>query len=322
MRILITGGLGFIGSRLVERLVALNYSVSIIDAMTYAGRIENLSHQTQDRIKLKIIDISEIKKLEKYFNKSGEFDLVINLAAESHVDRSISSATRFAQTNLLGTVNLLNFYKLGAFKRYIQISTDEVYGTINEGSWDEDQPLRPRSPYSASKASADLFCQAFSQTYGLSIVVTRCANNFGPYQALEKLIPKAIHSIHTNMPVKLYGDGLNIREWIYVEDNINAILKLVADENYGSEVYNIGGLPLTNLGLVHQLFSLMEKPPKIEFIEDRLGHDRRYSINDSKFRSKFGELLTTDFTDSLKRTINWYTNNSYWVAQSLKRLSL
>jgi dTDP-glucose 4,6-dehydratase len=322
MRILITGGLGFIGSRLVERLVELNHSVCIIDALTYAGRIENLSHQTRDRIKLKVIDVSDIKKLEKYFNKSGEFDLVVNLAAESHVDRSISSATRFAQTNLVGTVNLLNFYRLGAFKRYIQISTDEVYGTISEGSWDEDQALRPRSPYSASKASADLFCEAFSQTYGLSIVVTRCANNFGPYQALEKLIPKAIHSINTNTSVKLYGDGLNIREWIYVDDNINAILKLVTDKLYGSEVYNIGGLPLTNLELVNQLFNLMNKPAKIEFIEDRLGHDRRYSINDSKFCTRFGEPMTTDFTESLKRTVNWYANNSKWVAQSLKRLTL
>ena len=320
MKILVTGGLGFIGSNLIETLVRRNYDVTVIDSVTYAGRLDNLATDVIDSIDFQKIDISDGESLERFLSPLRFFDVALNLAAESHVDRSILSVKQFVNTNVLGTANLLTAYKNGAFGNFLQISTDEVYGSITEGSWDESSPLEPRSPYSASKASADLLCKAFVETYGLNITLTRCANNFGPKQALEKFLPKVILSLLKGNSIPVYGDGKNVREWLYVQDHVNALVKLMESDSQGFSLYNLGGTSLTNLDLVALTSKVMNVQPKIDFIEDRLGHDARYAVDDYKYCSLFGDLISSEFEHDLKATINWYSENDIWINESIRKV--
>ena len=319
MRILVTGGLGFIGSSLVETLVRRGQSVTVIDSLTYAGRVDNLSREVSNLIDFHRLDISNGVELERFLDNSTYYDVALNLAAESHVDRSILSVEKFINSNVLGTANLLTAYKNGAFGNFLQISTDEVYGSIATGSWDENSPLSPRSPYSASKASADLLCAAFVETYNLNITLTRCANNFGPKQAVEKFLPKVIISLSKGDSIPIYGDGKNVREWIYVQDHVDALVNLMNRDLKGFNTFNLGGSSLTNLQLVEQVSSIMNVVPKIDFVEDRLGHDKRYAVDDSKYRNAFGRLEKSNLHANLQTTIEWYQDNNNWIVESIKR---
>jgi dTDP-glucose 4,6-dehydratase len=241
--------------------------------------------------------------------------LVVNFAAESHVDRSIALPNEFIESNILGTHNLLFHSMKNNVKKFIQVSTDEVYGSIVNGSWDETKPLEPNSPYSASKASADLIARSYFQTYNFPVIITRCSNNFGPYQNLEKFIPKSITSALNGKPIEIYGNGTNIRDWIHVSDHCRALLLLI-DVGIAGEVYNIGsGNELSNLDLAKIISNLMNLPETdLKFVADRKGHDQRYSVNYSKIE-KLGFKPARDLHKLLGATIEWYKSNSNWWSQ-------
>lgn len=294
MKILVTGGAGFIGSEFVRSLLQNKYlefgldpsEVVVIDALTYAGNLENLKEiNTDPRYKFVHGNITNLQLMQDI---SKGCELIVNFAAESHVDRSIENPAIFIETNVLGTYTVLEVARRNKVKRVMQVSTDEVYGSITKGSWDENSPLEPNSPYSASKASADLLARSYVKTFGLDIVVTRCCNNYGPFQHLEKLIPLLITRILQGEDLPIYGNGKNIREWIHVSDHARALAFLSKKGNCG-EVYNIGSSEeLSNIEIAEIILEVMKsKESKIEFVEDRMGHDFRYSLNDSKFR-KFG----------------------------------
>lgn len=308
MRVLVTGGAGFIGSNFVELALTDHFpeisSVIVLDKLTYAGKLLNLSDSMNNPnlefIKGDICDVALVNELV------GQVDAVINFAAESHVDRSIENSVEFIRTNVLGTQVLLDAAKNNRIEKFIQVSTDEVYGSILEGSWGENEPLLPNSPYSASKAAADLLVRAYFVTHGLNINITRCSNNFGPKQNPEKLIPHFILKLGRGEKVPVYGDGLNVRDWLFVDDHCQGIY-IALTKGLPGEIYNIGGgTELTNMSLTEMLLELTNRDASfISFVPDRLGHDRRYSINYDKI-SKLGYTPTSDFESNLTKTYEWY----------------
>lgn len=311
MRVLVTGGAGFIGSNFVEMALSGQFpaisQVIVLDKLTYAGKLSNLSSVMDDKnFEFFQGDICDPEIVENLISK---VDAVINFAAESHVDRSIQNSTEFIKTNVLGTQVLLDAAVKNKVKSFIQISTDEVYGSILEGSWDENEPLQPNSPYSASKAAADLLVRSYFVTHKLSTNITRCSNNFGPRQDPEKLIPNFILKIRNNEKVSLYGDGLNIRDWLYVKDHCLGIY-LVLTKGLPGEIYNIGGgVELSNFTLTNLLLELMDKKADlINYVPDRLGHDRRYSVNCAKL-NHLGYLPSSNFNELLVQTIDWFVES-------------
>ena len=315
MKLLVTGGMGFIGSCFVRHILNTykDYQVINLDALTYAGNKENLvdveNNPNYTFVHGNICDKNLVMDLTK------EVDGVINFAAESHVDRSITGPEIFIDTNVKGTLNLLQCSKLNKVKRYLQVSTDEVYGTLGKtGYFYETTPLAPNSPYSASKASADMLVRAYYETYGMNVVTTRCSNNYGPYQYPEKLIPFFISKLQRGEKVPVYGDGLNVRDWLYVYDHCRAI-DLVFHKGKTGEVYNIGGHnEKTNLEITHLILEAMGKDESsIEHVQDRLGHDRRYAICNDKIQAELGWKPSVTFEEGIKLTIDWYLKNQQWM---------
>ena len=314
MRLLVTGGAGFIGSNYV-RMIATGAidgisSLTILDKLTYAGNMSNLSVSNSESFEFIKGDICDSDLVDKITKK---VDAVINFAAESHVDRSILNGKEFISSNIVGTYTLLNSALKNNVNIFLQVSTDEVYGSISNGSWNEECALSPNSPYSASKASADLLCLAYKRTHGMDIRVTRSSNNFGTYQNAEKFIPKAITNLIKGEQVPVYGDGMNIRDWIHVDDNCRALHQVLMTGSPGN-IYNVGGgNELTNLELVNLILQIMEmKSEMLLFVKDRAGHDSRYSVDAGKIHSELGFSPKVDFKNGLVDTINWYRNNQPW----------
>jgi dTDP-glucose 4,6-dehydratase len=310
VKVLVTGGAGFIGSNFVHYLLKKHpdAEVTVLDKLTYAGRKENL----QDVLsKIRFIK-GDIAKKEDVTKAAKDCDYIVNFAAETHVDRSIVEAGTFVLTDVLGTYNLLETARKLDISKFEQISTDEVYGHIKEGSFREEDKLNPRNPYSASKAGAELLCKSYFETYGLPVVVTRSSNNYGPYQHPEKLIPKTIIYALENKPIPVYGTGENIRDWLYVEDNCEAI-DAVLHKGTEGEAYNIGAQQeMKNIDVVKIILKLSNRPEKlISFVKDRPGHDVRYSLDIEKIR-KLGWKPKIKFNDGIKRTVDWYHRNGSW----------
>lgn len=314
MRILITGGAGFIGSNYV-RLIANGQlggisKITILDKLTYAGTLTNLADVQSDRYEFIKGDICDSDLVGKLVN---EHDLVVNFAAESHVDRSINGSKDFIVTNVLGTQTLLDAVRNSEVKTYLQVSTDEVYGSVKDGSWPETDPLLPNSPYAASKASADLICRSYFKTFGMDIRVTRCSNNYGRNQFPEKVIPLFVTNLIDNKKVPVYGNGLNVRDWLHVDDHCRGI-HLALTKGKAGEIYNIGGgTELNNLELTKRILEIMGKDQEsIEYVEDRKGHDLRYSVNICKISNELGFAPQVNWEAGLKETINWYQENEAW----------
>ncbi|MFV2082201.1 MAG: dTDP-glucose 4,6-dehydratase [bacterium] len=320
MRVLVTGGAGFIGSNFIRHLLnepGTDLKLVNLDKLTYAGNLENLHDVTEDpRYTFVRQDICDSQGLEKVFNEHNP-EIVVHFAAESHVDRSISNASPFITTNVLGTQILLDVSMNHGTRRFLHVSTDEVYGTLaeNDPAFTEDTPIAPNSPYAASKAASDLIVRSYHETYGMDIVITRCSNNYGPYQFPEKLIPLMIVNALGDKPLPVYGDGSNVRDWIYVQDHCEALAALIQHGNPG-EVYNIGGkTELRNIDLVKRLLGVLEKPESlIEFVTDRPGHDFRYAIDTTRIENEVGWSPSTSFEEGLERTVAWYVNNPDWLA--------
>ncbi|MCE5330171.1 dTDP-glucose 4,6-dehydratase [bacterium] len=322
--ILVTGGAGFIGSNFIHYMVKKypEYKIINLDKLTYAGNLDNLK-SIEDRPNYKFIkgDIADIKIVGEIFS-GNKIDAVVNFAAESHVDRSIDNPGVFIQTDIYGTFVLLEAVKNHKTKLFFQISTDEVYGSILSGSFKESDPLLPNSPYSASKAGAEMIVRSFYKTYGTPIIITRTSNNFGPFQFPEKVIPLFVTNLIDDIKVPLYGDGLNVRDWIYVEDNCRAIDIILHKGGIG-EIYNVGGgNEKPNIWITKKLIELTGKSESmIEQVADRLGHDRRYSIDCSKIAKEFDWAPEYDFEEALSKTVNWYTNNEEWWRPLKARIS-
>ena len=317
MKLLVTGGAGFIGSCFVRHILNKykDYQVINLDALTYAGNIENLddvkNNPNYTFVHGNICD----KKLARELIIDGNVDAVINFAAESHVDRSITGPEIFIETNVQGTLNLLQASKEANIHRFLQVSTDEVYGTLGkDGYFYETTPLAPNSPYSASKASADMLVRAYYETYKMPVLNTRCSNNYGPYQYPEKLIPFFISQLLKGEKVPVYGDGLNVRDWLYVYDHCSAIDTVLHKGRVG-EVYNIGGHnEKTNMEITKIILEAMGKDESsIKYVEDRLGHDKRYAIDNHKIQSELGWQPSLTFEEGIKLTIDWYLNNQEWM---------
>ncbi len=316
--LLITGGMGFIGSNFIRYILNLEQGFKVInvDKLTYAGNPENLK-DIEDNTNYKFYkgDICDFSLMDNIVLKEN-VDIIINFAAESHVDRSIHNPTIFCDTNIIGTQNLLNVAKKNKIKKFVQISTDEVYGSLNfeDPPFTEESPLKPNSPYSASKASADLLVRAYFKTFKVPVNITRCSNNYGPYQFPEKLIPLMIHNACQNKELPVYGKGINIRDWIFVEDHCSAIYKVITNGKIG-EIYNIGGnSEMRNIDLVKLLLKELNKPESlIKFVSDRPGHDLRYAINHYKITRELNWKPKINFKEGIKKTINWYLNNSEWL---------
>jgi dTDP-glucose 4,6-dehydratase len=318
MRLLITGGCGFIGSNFI-RYVLEHYQpemITNVDALTYAGSLASTADflpEFGDRYEFFQSDIADFEGIDRILGNHSYF-AVVNFAAESHVDRSIASPENFIHTNIVGTSNLLDAARRHGVKRFVQVSTDEVYGSLGESDhFTELSPINPSSPYSASKASADLLVLAAHKTYGQDVVVTRCSNNYGPYQFPEKLVPLAILRALAGEPVPVYGDGLNVRDWIHVEDHCAAVFDVLMQGRAG-EIYNVGAdSERKNLDIVRAIFSHLEKSEElIQFVPDRLGHDRRYAIDSSKIRSEIGWKPLHELERGLIETIEWYRRNEPW----------
>ena len=314
MRLLVTGGAGFIGSNYVRMLLDGSLvgvsKLIILDKLTYSGNKSNLKGLNQSDYEFVQGDICDSDLVSKLTKK---VDSVVNFAAESHVDRSIDSSKEFFQTNVTGTHTLLEAARRNNLGTFIQISTDEVYGSITEGSWDESFPLLPNSPYAASKASGDLISQAFFRTYGIDVRITRCSNNYGPYQFPEKVIPLFITNLLKNKKVPLYGDGLNVRDWLHVTDHCRGI-HLVLTKGKAGDIFNIGGgRELSNIELTRVILSAMGAGEEnIEKVTDRLGHDFRYSLNIEKIERDLGYKPEINFDLGISQTIEWYKNNEEW----------
>jgi dTDP-glucose 4,6-dehydratase len=330
MTILVTGVAGFIGSNFVYYYLRKYKDRKIIglDKLTYAGNLDNLSKLSEEEKKRFVFikgDINDLELLEEIYSKY-EIDGIINFAAESHVDRSIHDPQIFLKTNILGTQTLLHVFKEHYDERkrqkFLHISTDEVYGALGPtGYFTEETPLDPHSPYSASKASSDLIVKAYHDTYGLNTNITRCSNNYGPYQFPEKLIPLMIHNALNHKELPVYGDGKHVRDWLYVEDHCKAI-DLVFEKGKSGEVYNIGGHnEKENIEIVKLIINYLQEKTKdkdineslIKHVKDRLGHDRRYAIDPTKIKNELGWEPETRFEDGIKQTIDWYLENQEWM---------
>ena len=316
MNIIVTGGAGFIGSNFVHYMLDKYPEDKIInlDLLTYAGNIHNLDdvidHPNHTFVKGNINNT----ELVSYLVEKHEITHIINFAAESHVDRSIVNPQIFIETNVLGTTNLLNIAKEYDITKFVQVSTDEIYGSLEDtGYFTEETPLDPNSPYSASKASADLIALSYYETFGMDISITSCSNNYGPYQFPEKLIPLMITNAMNNKELPIYGDGLNVRDWLHVKDHCQAI-DLVLRKGRAGEVYNIGGHnERTNNQIVHLIVDYLNAPKElIKYVEDRLGHDRRYAIDPTKIENELGWKPEYTFDTGIVETIEWYKNNASW----------
>ena len=321
MRLLVTGAAGFIGSNYVRNILARITGIeklTILDKLTYAGSIENLTDVLEDSrvnfIKGDICDENITKKA------LSNIDVVVNFAAESHVDRSINSSREFINSNIVGVENLLSLSRGLGIETFIQISTDEVYGSILNWESKEEDALLPNSPYAASKAAADLIARSYVQTYGMDVRITRCVNNYGPFQNPEKFLPKAITNLLDGKKVPIYGTGENVREWIHVDDHVSAITEVLLQGKPG-EIYNVGsGYRISNLELAVKLLEIMNLPiSNLEFIGDRLGHDMRYALSSQKIISELGFTQTKSFEKSLRDIVDWYDcNQSWWRARISK----
>ncbi len=327
MRYLVTGGAGFIGSHYVRTLLGDAWglgkpdSVTVLDKLTYAGNPANLDPvRADDRLHFvegDILDRSRVDSLMK------DADVVVHFAAESHVDRSILGAADFVMTNVVGTQTLLDSALRVGVDKFVHVSTDEVYGSIDEGSWDEEQPLLPNSPYSASKASSDLLARAYSRTHGLPVSITRCSNNYGPYQFPEKVIPLFVTNLVDGLDVPLYGEGTNVRDWLHVDDHCRGI-HLVAEGGRPGEIYNIGGgTELTNKELTGLLLDATGTGwDRVKRVTDRLGHDLRYSVDISKISDELGYQPQVPFERGLAETVDWYKTNRGWWEPLKQRAAL
>jgi len=316
MRYFVTGGAGFIGSNYVRGLLSGEWgsqvdSVTVFDAFTYAGNMANLNPVASD-LRLSVVT-GDIRIATDIDLALPGHDVVVHFAAESHVDRSIESSSVFVTTNVLGTQQMLEATMRHSIPTFIHVSTDEVYGSIAEGSWDENEPLLPNSPYAASKASSDLLARSYARTYGLDVRITRCSNNFGIYQYPEKVIPLFVTNLIDDLKVPLYGDGLNIRDWLHVDDHCRGI-ELVVQGGRSGEVYNIGGgTELTNRELTSLLLSTFNVGDEmIQPVADRLGHDRRYSVDWSKIKNELGYQPTKSLESNITEIADWYRSNESW----------
>ncbi|MBK5446719.1 MULTISPECIES: dTDP-glucose 4,6-dehydratase [Peribacillus] len=311
MNLLVTGGAGFIGLNFVHYLLKNTlYNITVIDSLTYASHPEEIRTLTSDSrlrfIKGSIVDEKDIEAV-----MDQKYEAIVHFAAESHVDNSIKNADKFIQTNIVGTYHLLQRLLKGNAKKMIHISTDEVYGTLSstQQPFTEESPLSPNNPYSATKASSDLLVRSYYETFKLPLITTRCSNNFGPFQNIEKFIPTIVNRALHNLKIPVYGDGLQIRDWLFVEDHCKAISLILENGNWG-EVYNIGGgNERKNIDVVKQILGIMGKPDHlIEFVEDRKGHDRRYAIDSSKLQNELSWKQTSYFDQSLEKTVRWHMN--------------
>ena len=316
MRYFITGGAGFIGSNYVRGLLSGKWgsgitSVTVFDAFTYAGNAANLKDFVSDS-RLTVIE-GDIRNTDDIDSALPEHDIIVHFAAESHVDRSIESSSIFITTNVLGTQQMLEGALRHHVPTFVHISTDEVYGSISNGSWDENEPLLPNSPYAASKASSDLLARSYQRTYDLDVRITRCSNNFGTHQFPEKVIPLFVTNLIDGKKVPLYGDGLNIRDWLHVDDHCRGI-QLVVDGGRSGEIYNIGGgTELTNRELTTLILSAFDCGDEmIDRVADRLGHDRRYSVDWRKINQELGYSPTNTLENSLPEVIDWYRKHESW----------
>ncbi|MCK4477923.1 dTDP-glucose 4,6-dehydratase [Candidatus Bathyarchaeota archaeon] len=319
MRVLVTGGAGFIGSNFIRHMLSNHEDIEIVnfDLLTYAGRLENLQDIKDDsRYRFIRGDIRDRKAVEPLVKE--KFDFIVNFAAETHVDRSVAEAGSFVLTDAYGTYILLDAARKFEVKRFVQISTDEVYGSIKEGSFKETDILDPSSPYSASKAAGDHIALAFHKTYGLPVVVTRSSNNYGPFQHPEKLIPKLILRALHDQPLPIYGDGTQVRDWLFVKDNCAAI-DLVAHRGKAGEIYNIAsGEEHMNIEVAKTILKTLKKPESlIKSVPDRPGHDRRYSLNTAKIE-KLGWKPEIGFAEGLEKTVSWYLNSGWWWRPLMK----
>ncbi len=314
--ILVTGGAGFIGSNFINSVLTErdDYNIVNLDKLTYAGNLENLKDiEENNNYHFVKGDITN-SELVDYIFKKYSIKYVINFAAESHVDRSILGSEIFFRTNVIGTNVLLEASRRYEVEKYLQVSTDEVYGSLGkEGLFTEQTPLSPNSPYSSSKAGADMMALAFYHTYGLPVVVTRCSNNYGPLQFPEKLIPLMIINAMNNKKLPVYGDGMNIRDWIYVLDH-NKAIEMVLEKGLVGEVYNIGASnEMPNIEIVKLILKKLNKDEElIEYVKDRLGHDRRYAIDSTKIQNELGWSPKYDFANAIEKTVNWYLENKNW----------
>ncbi len=319
IKLLVTGGAGFIGSNFIYYLLENKpeYDIVCLDKLTYAGNLKTLDEALKsDRFKFVRGDIADREFVDALF-KEEKFDKVVNFAAESHVDRSIESPEVFLRTNIMGTASLLDASRKYGVERYHQVSTDEVYGDLPLEAKDlfftEETPIHTSSPYSASKASADLLTLAYFRTYGMNVTVSRCSNNYGPYHFPEKLIPLMISRALNDESLPVYGNGLNVRDWLYVEDHCKAI-EMILDKGRAGEVYNIGGHnERTNIEVVKTILRQLGKPESlITYVKDRAGHDLRYAIDPAKISNELGWTPETDFDSGIKKTVEWYLNNRKW----------
>jgi dTDP-glucose 4,6-dehydratase len=317
MKLLVTGGCGFIGSNFIMHMLETDPNVKItnLDLLTYAGNLENLQDAApygprHEFVRGSITDKELVSKLA-----ASGFDAIINFAAESHVDRSIMDACAFMQTNICGTQVLLDACRDYGIKRFVQISTDEVYGSLGpaDPAFTEKHQLAPNSPYAASKASADLLVRSYHKTYGLNTVITRCSNNYGPYQFPEKLIPLMITNAYVDKELPVYGDGLNVRDWIHVKDHCRAVDVVLRNGRPG-EIYNIGGeSEYPNIEIVKRILSRLDKPETlIQYVKDRPGHDRRYAMDATKLKTELGWRPEYDFGDGINETVSWYIEHELW----------
>lgn len=319
MKIIVTGGAGFIGSNFIFHMLEKypEYKIICVDSLTYAGNLSTLEKvKDNENFEFYQLDISNRKGVYDLFEKTSP-DMVVNFAAESHVDRSIEDPEIFVTTNITGTVVLMDACRKYGIKRYHQVSTDEVYGDLPLDRPDllftETTPITTSSPYSSSKAAADLFVEAYHRTYGLPITISRCSNNYGPYHFPEKLIPLMIINALNNEDLPVYGDGMNVRDWLYVTDHCEAI-DLIIHEGTVGEVYNVGGHnEMANIDIVKLICNALDKPESlIKYVTDRKGHDRRYAIDPTKIHAELGWLPKTSFEEGIQKTIQWYLDNEDW----------